>query len=73
MGKPDKRIFLHALERLNTSPKNAWMVGDNLDWDVAGAQQLGIYGIWVDWRGEGLPELSLVQPDRIIRNISELL
>lgn len=73
VGKPDERIFVHTLKKLNASPTSAWMVGDDLERDVAGAQRLGIYGIWVDWRGEGLPELSTVQPDRIIRNISELL
>lgn len=73
VGKPDERIFVHTLENLDVSPAEAWMVGDDLERDVAGAQKVGIYGIWVDWRGEGLPELSTVQPDRIIRNISELL
>ena len=73
VGKPDKRVFLHALGKLRVSPEKAWMVGDNLEWDVAGAQKAGIFAIWVDWRGEGLPELSTVEPDRIIRNISELL
>ena len=31
------------------------MVGDNLEWDVAEPQRQGIYGIWIDIRGRGLP------------------
>ena len=74
MGKPDERVFRHALEMLGVAhPSETWMVGDRLETDVRPAQKLGIYAIWVDWRGEGLPGPSSVQPDRIIRGISELL
>jgi putative hydrolase of the HAD superfamily len=49
------------------------MVGDKLDWDVAGAQAVGIRGIWLDRRGAGLPRSSTIQPDYVIGSISELL
>jgi putative hydrolase of the HAD superfamily len=49
------------------------MVGDQLEWEVAAPQRLGIKGIWVDVLGDGLPEASPVRPDRIIRRLSELL
>jgi putative hydrolase of the HAD superfamily len=71
-GKPDKKIFTHALERVSVPAREAWMVGDSLVWDIAGAQQLGIYAVWVDWRGKGLPESAAVRPDRIIKSISEM-
>jgi len=48
------------------------MVGDNLEWDVAEPQRQGIYGIWIDVRGSGLPQGQPVRPDRIIRKLSEL-
>jgi putative hydrolase of the HAD superfamily len=73
LGKPDERVFLHSLEQLGVSANEAWMVGDNLEWDIGGAQKVGIYGIWVDWQNEGLPESSPVKPDRIVKGISELL
>ena len=74
MGKPDERLFRHVLGRLGVvDPSEAWMVGDRLEHDVKPARKLGIYAIWVDWRREGLPESSTVQPDRIIRKLSELL
>lgn len=72
-GKPDKRVYLTALDRLNLTPNNVWMTGDNLEWDIAAPQELGIYSIWNDYRRRGLPESCEVIPDRIIHNISELV
>lgn len=72
-GKPNPRVFRHALAALGAAPHEAWMVGDNLAFDVAGAQQLGIHAIWHDVRGHGLPAGSAVQPDRIVASLSELL
>jgi putative hydrolase of the HAD superfamily len=72
VGKPDERVFLHALEALGVAPCEAWMVGDNLEWDVRGSQRLGIFAVWVDSRGEGLRRASPVQPDRVVRSLSEL-
>jgi len=73
IGKPDRRVFDHALSKLNVKPQDAWMVGDNLDWEIAAPQKLGIKGVWVDWRGTGLPSDSDVTPDRIVRSIAELV
>ncbi len=71
-GKPDARVFRHALAELDTPPAHAWMVGDNLVFDIAPAQALGLTGIWHDWQGQGLPTDAPCRPDRIIRRISEL-
>jgi putative hydrolase of the HAD superfamily len=38
-----------------------------------GAQRPGIYPIWHDRYGVGLPANSPIRPDRIIRRLSELL
>ena len=72
-GKPDPRIFQAALDALDTAAEDAWMVGDNLERDVGGAQALGIHGIWCDWAGAGLPAASPVRPDRIVVGLPELL
>ncbi|GAB4495982.1 MAG: HAD-IIA family hydrolase [Anaerolineales bacterium] len=42
MGKPMPPIFLTALQRLNLRPQQALMVGDRLETDIAGAQQVGL-------------------------------
>ena len=36
-GKPDLRAFRRALAALDVAPEEAWMVGDNLVWDIRGA------------------------------------
>ena len=73
MAKPDPRIYLAALEQLQITPREAWMVGDNLALDVGAPQQLGIVGIWFDPARRGLPEETSVHPDRIIHALPELL
>ena len=72
IGKPEERVYLHALQSLEAQPGEAWMVGDNLEWDVAAPQRLGLFGIWVDVAGTGLPDSTDVRPDRIIRSLAEL-
>ena len=72
-GKPDPSVYRHALRSLGAKPSEAWMVGDNLEWDVDGPQRLGLRGIWVDGHGRGLPESSPIVPHRIIRAFPELL
>ena len=72
-GKPDEQAYLHAMRTLGVTARDTWMIGDNLEWEVVAPQRLGIYAIWMDVHGEGLPEGSTVKPDRIIRTLSELL
>lgn len=72
-GKPEERAYTHAMAVLGVAPHETWMVGDNLEWEVVGPQRLGIYAIWHDGYGVGLPPGSPIKPDRIIRRLSELL
>jgi putative hydrolase of the HAD superfamily len=72
-GKPDERAYQHAMEALGVTAPETWMVGDNLEWEVVVPQRLGIYAIWMDVHGEGLPPGSPIKPDRIIRSLAELL
>ncbi|MGQ3028890.1 MAG: HAD family hydrolase [Ferrovibrionaceae bacterium] len=72
-GKPDERAYRHALAALDADPATTWMVGDNLEWEVAAPQRLGIFAIWHDVLGEGLPPGSAIRPDRIIRSFAELM
>ncbi len=72
-GKPEERAYLHAMQALGVEPPDTWMIGDNLEWEVEAPQRLGIFAIWMDVHGDGLPEGSTVKPDRIIRSLSELM
>jgi putative hydrolase of the HAD superfamily len=72
-GKPDARVYRNVLARLGAEPRDAMMVGDDLERDVAGPQQVGIQGVWIDRAGAGLPPGCPVRPDRIIASLSDLL
>jgi putative hydrolase of the HAD superfamily len=72
-GKPEARAYTHAMQALDIEAHETWMVGDNLEWEVAAPQRLGIFAIWHDHLGDGLPDGSTIKPDRIIRSITELL
>lgn len=72
-GKPDTRVFRQALDQLKARPSEAWMVGDNLDADIAGAKSVGVFGVWHDAVGAGRAPSDRVVPDLTIASISELL
>ncbi len=71
-GKPDGRVFEAALKACGVKPEDAWCIGDNLAWEVAAPQKLGITGVWVDWRNAGLPDDTEIVPDCVVQRIAEL-
>lgn len=70
--KPHPKIYAHALEELGVAPENAMMVGDSLRADVAGAQALGMTGVWRKHH-EIKEDVTDVHPDYSIVELSELL
>ncbi|MBM84841.1 MAG: phosphoglycolate phosphatase [Rhodospirillaceae bacterium] len=74
VGKPEPEAYLRALDALQSRPNETWMVGDNLEWEVAAPQKLGIFAIWRCPHGIGkLPGNATVAPDRVVTRLSELL
>jgi len=71
-GKPDARVYRHALETLGAHPRDAWMVGDHLVWDVLGAKQVGVSAAWLDRSRQGLPADAPVVPDRSFGSLADL-
>ena len=71
-GKPDERIYRLALTELAAAPRQTWMIGDNLEFDVGQPQKLGITGIWVNATGAVLPADGDIYPDLVIRRLAEL-
>ena len=65
--KPDKRIFQLALDHFGVSAHQVAMVSDSLEADILGANQLGIYSIWITRRVE-LPEEGelAIQPQAVL-------
>ena len=73
LGKPEPAVYRNALDRLGCTAADAWMVGDNYEWEVVAPQKLGMCGIWYDPFDAGIPAHATARPTRIIRKLSELL
>lgn len=71
--KPHPRIFELALSNWYFLPAEAVMVGDDLEADIRGAKNAGLYGIWINRRaGDRTDDQAHVQPDASLTSLSEL-
>jgi HAD superfamily hydrolase (TIGR01458 family) len=73
LGKPSGPYFAAALEALDEEPARAWMVGDDIDADIAGAQRFGLKTVLVrtgKFRGE--TQAWSVSPDAVLDSIVDL-
>ncbi len=70
--KPHQRIFELALEYLNTRANEVAMVGDTLDADVQGANQMDMYSIWITRRVENPESDPSIKPQATIKTLAEL-
>lgn len=73
IGKPEPGSYLNILDTFGVAAEDSWIVGDNLEWEVAAPQKLGIHTVWHDHRAGGLPEDAPAIPDRIICGLAEIL
>ena len=74
LGKPSPAFFGAALDALDADPELTWMVGDDLDTDIAGAKSCGLSTILVrtgKFREETLVE-ALVKPDAVVDSIGDV-
>jgi HAD superfamily hydrolase (TIGR01458 family) len=74
VGKPDREFFHLALETLNVPKDRVIMIGDDLESDIAGAEQIGVRGILVKtgkYREQDVIN-SKIKPWRIIDSIADL-
>ena len=71
--KPHPRIFEIALSNWYLLPTEAVMVGDNLTADIQGAQNTGLYGVWISRRADPqMEKQQAVRPDASMSSLSEL-
>jgi HAD superfamily hydrolase (TIGR01549 family) len=71
--KPDQRIFKLALEHFGVPSEQVAMVGDSPEADLLGANQLGIYSIWITRRASPSEEGELsIQPQAVIPTLDLL-
>jgi HAD superfamily hydrolase (TIGR01458 family) len=74
VGKPSPDFFEMALAELRASPDETAMIGDDINSDVCGAQNVDMMGVLVKtgkYR-EDVVEYSNVIPDLILESIAEL-
>ncbi|MGB7874004.1 MAG: HAD family hydrolase [Anaerolineales bacterium] len=73
--KPHQKIFQLALEKANAKAEEVAMVGDTLNADILGANQIGMYSIWITRRVDVPPDGELPvqpQPQATINSLGEL-
>ncbi|AZQ47545.1 HAD family hydrolase [Bacillus sp. GX] len=71
LSKPDKRIFELALNKLNAQPENTLFVGDDLEKDIAGPQNVNIKGVW--FNPQKIKNTTQIQPYAEINTLDSLL
>jgi HAD superfamily hydrolase (TIGR01458 family) len=74
LGKPSPAYFEAALAALDAEPELTWMVGDDLESDVAGAQRFGLRTVLLrtgKFRPDTL-ERSTIVPDAVLSSIAFL-
>jgi HAD superfamily hydrolase (TIGR01458 family) len=74
LGKPSAAYFAAACEALDADPELTWMVGDDIEADIAGAQGLGMRTVLVR-TGKFRPddvEAATTRPDGIVSSIAQL-
>jgi HAD superfamily hydrolase (TIGR01458 family) len=74
LGKPSRAYFEAALQALDADANLTWMVGDDIESDIAGAQAHGMRTVLVrtgKFRPDAV-EAARVKPDGIISSIAQL-
>jgi putative hydrolase of the HAD superfamily len=70
-SKPHRAMFDRAAERAGTTLQGAWMIGDNLDADIAGAHGVGARSVWVKNEHEWLTFESGTEPDLVASDFAD--
>ena len=75
VSKPDKNIFLKAMEIAGTTPESSVMIGDRLDNDIYPAMELGMMTVWVRQGFSVYHQLDEIKgkPEYIIDSLAELM
>jgi 5'-nucleotidase len=71
--KPDERIFQLALDFFGFPAEQTAMVGDMLEADILGANQQGVFSIWITRRAQVPEEGELkIQPQAVITALDQV-
>lgn len=66
-AKPDSKIFLYAVDKLQLKPSEVLFVGDSVERDYEGARQAGLRSLLIDRKGNALENVDF------IRSLTEVL
>ena len=73
--KPDLELYRMMGSRLELSPSDLWMVGDNYDKDIAGAIKSGWHTLWINRRElpapEALPDISVLTDNEFVASLAK--
>jgi HAD superfamily hydrolase (TIGR01549 family) len=75
-SKPDREIFLLALDKARAEPSDSWMIGDRVDTDVGPSRAIGMKAIRVlhDSEVSAIPPVvDEEQPDFQFRDLKPLM
>jgi HAD superfamily hydrolase (TIGR01662 family) len=70
--KPHPAIFQSALDHFHVKANQAVMVGDLLETDVLGANQIGMKSIWITRRAVETVNRVRIKPDTTVSSLSEI-
>lgn len=71
-AKPHPEPLLVAMERLNSTPGETLMIGDNMH-DILGGKNAGVRTAGVAWSAKGEQFIREQEPDFVLQHISDLL
>lgn len=84
VDKPHPSMFHEALRQLQVEPERydrVLMVGNNLERDIKGANQVGLISVWLDWAprrskipadASEVPQFTIKQPLELLSIIDQL-
>lgn len=72
ISKPDKRLWQYALDRLQTKPEDAIVIGDSYKKDIMPTKQLGCSTIWLKGQGWMNNPTNTPFADEIITDIMQV-
>lgn len=74
--KPHPKIFQKGLRKFRAEPEQCVMVGDTLSADILGANQMGIFSIWISRWADTVENRALrekIQPGATISQLGDIL
>ena len=66
--KPNPKVFLHAMRKAGSSPKESLMIGDNIEADIQGALATGMKAIHCNFENTGIIPNNIIS----IRHLLEI-